>query len=92
MYRYYPDFTKKRLAMNLPYPLPLQYKAAFDQEFARDNSIPEQAQDDDKREKKGNSDTLGLWMFPTDVREPLKEVMIRCVCIRIPVPLASNTK
>lgn len=77
MYRCYPDYTKKRLEMNLPYPLPPQYKAAFDQEFARDNSVPEKAQEDAKRDKKGNSLTLGLWMFPTDVREPLKDVLLR---------------
>ena len=82
MYRFYPDFTKKRLEMNLPYPLPPQYKPMFDQEFARDNSIPDDVQESaqgSRKEKKGNSVTLGLWMFTTDAREPLKDVMIRCV-------------
>ena len=80
MYRYYPDYTKKRLEMNLPYPLPPQYRPMFDAEFSKDNSIPDEAQasaQGSKKEKKGNSVTLGLWMFPTDVREPLKDVMLR---------------
>ncbi|KAJ3547233.1 hypothetical protein NM688_g5422 [Phlebia brevispora] len=77
MYRYYPDFTRKRLEMHLPYPLPPHFKPLFDQEFSRDNSAPDQTEDDPKREKKGNSVTLGLWMFPSDAREPLKDVMMR---------------
>ncbi|PSR71394.1 hypothetical protein PHLCEN_2v12661 [Hermanssonia centrifuga] len=83
MYRYYPDYTKKRHEMKLSYPLPAQYRVIFDQEFAKDNSVPEQSQqqsaasEDPKKEKKGNSVTLGLWMFPSDAREPLKDVMIR---------------
>lgn len=81
MYRYYPYYTKKRLEMQLPYPLPPQFRPMFDREFARDNSAPEQAADegpqDSRKEKKGNSVTLGLWMFPSDAREPLKDVMIR---------------
>ncbi len=87
MYRYYPDYHKKRHEMNLSYPLPAQYRVIFDQEFAKDNSVPEQSQqqsaasEDPKKEKKGNSVTLGLWMFPSDAREPLKDVMIRCVVL-----------
>ena len=83
MYRYYPDYTKKRLEMNLPYPLPPQYRQMFDQEFAVDHSAPEASEEarasgqESRKERKGTSVTLGLWMFPSDVHEPLKDVMIR---------------
>ncbi|KAI0075988.1 hypothetical protein K474DRAFT_1708591 [Panus rudis PR-1116 ss-1] len=79
MYRYYPEFTKKRLELGLPYPLPEQYRPIFDREFAQDRSAANQAESAETsgKEKKGTSVTLGLWMFPSDVREPLKDVMIR---------------
>lgn len=86
MYRYYPDFTKKRLEMNLPYPIPPQYRPLFDREFARDSSQPEEAQESAQslgKEKKGTSVTIGLWMFPSDAREPLKDVMLRRVLHRL---------
>ncbi|EKM56889.1 uncharacterized protein PHACADRAFT_160427 [Phanerochaete carnosa HHB-10118-sp] len=83
MYRYYSDFTKKRIAMDLPFPLPLQFRPMFDQEFAKDQSLPdepEQALQPGQSEKcrKGTSVTLGIWQFPQDGRiESLKDVMTR---------------
>ena len=85
MYRYYPDFTAKRLAMNLPYPLPPQFRPMFDHEFAKDHSLPEEqepaAESDPQqpyRAKKGTSITLGIWQFPQGDRvETLKDVMLR---------------
>ncbi|KIP06286.1 hypothetical protein PHLGIDRAFT_36001 [Phlebiopsis gigantea 11061_1 CR5-6] len=85
MYRYYPDFTEKRLAMNLPYPLPPQFRPMFDHEFAKDHSLPEEqepaAESDPPqpyRAKKGTSITLGIWQFPqVDRVENLKDVMLR---------------
>ncbi|KAI0795675.1 hypothetical protein C8Q75DRAFT_803541 [Abortiporus biennis] len=83
MYRFYPEYTAKRTQMGLPYPLPPEYRPMFDQEFAVDrSSTNQQSQSQEKpnpnREKKGTSVTTGLWMFPTEAREPLKDVMIRC--------------
>ena len=83
MYRYYSDFTQKRLAMNLPYPLPPQYRPMFDQEFARDHSLPDEPDQPSQpgqhdKGKKGTSVTLGIWQFPQDGRvESLKDVMTR---------------
>ncbi|GJE86703.1 mRNA decapping enzyme 1 [Phanerochaete sordida] len=83
MYRYYSDFTQKRLAMNLPFPLPPQYRPMFDQEFARDHSLPNEPDQPSQpgqhdKGKKGTSVTLGIWQFPQDGRvESLKDVMTR---------------
>ncbi|KAL1938846.1 hypothetical protein VTO73DRAFT_11226 [Trametes versicolor] len=74
MCRFYPDLTKTRLEMGLPFPIPPEHRAAFDHELSRRIPPEEQAK---PREKKGTSIILGLWMFPTDAREPLKEVMMR---------------
>ncbi|KAI0634970.1 hypothetical protein C8Q77DRAFT_665876 [Trametes polyzona] len=74
MCRFYPDFTKTRLDMGLPYPIPPEHRAAFDHELSRRAPSDEQTQN---KEKKGRSITLGLWMFATDAREPLKQVMMR---------------
>ncbi|KAI0367190.1 hypothetical protein BV20DRAFT_970836 [Pilatotrama ljubarskyi] len=74
MYRFYPDYTRTRLEMGLPYPIPQEHRATFDAELLR--RIPPEEQQKD-REKKGRSIILGLWMFATDAREPLKEVMMR---------------
>ncbi|KAI0646116.1 hypothetical protein C8Q79DRAFT_909215 [Trametes meyenii] len=74
MCRFYPDFTKTRLEMGLPYPIPPEHRAAFDHELYR--RIPPEERGKE-REKKGRSIILGLWMFATDAREPLKEVMMR---------------
>ncbi|PIL27329.1 transporter [Ganoderma sinense ZZ0214-1] len=76
MCRFYPDFTKTRLEMGLPYPIPQERRAAFDMEVIN-RLPPEEREKDQSKEKKGRSTTLGLWMFATDAREPLKEVMMR---------------
>ncbi|KAI1798409.1 hypothetical protein LXA43DRAFT_876456 [Ganoderma leucocontextum] len=76
MCRFYPDFTKTRLEMGLPYPIPQEHRVAFDMEVLK--RLPHEEQEKDQsKEKKGRSTTLGLWMFTTDAREPLKEVMMR---------------
>ncbi|EMD31934.1 hypothetical protein CERSUDRAFT_119266 [Gelatoporia subvermispora B] len=82
MYRYYPDFTRRRLELGLPYPIPPAYRAQFDHEMG--NSVATSGTPVDKaqnakpeKEKKGASVTLGLWMFSTDAREPLKDVIMR---------------
>ncbi|KAI0353390.1 hypothetical protein OH77DRAFT_1427449 [Trametes cingulata] len=74
MYRFYPDYTRTRLELGLPYPIPPEHRATFDTELSR--RIPAEEQGKEK-EKKGRSIILGLWMFATDAREPLKEVMMR---------------
>ncbi|KAH9855636.1 hypothetical protein C2E23DRAFT_814135 [Lenzites betulinus] len=74
MCQFYPDFTKTRLEMGLPYPIPEEHSAAFDHELSR--RIPPEERSKSKK-KKGRSVILGLWMFATDAREPLKEVMMR---------------
>ena len=79
MYRFYPEFTQKRLAMNLPYPIPDQYRFAYDEEFGTDNSEPDDPDATKKRKKQGNSITLGLWAFQQEAHEPLEDVMMRCV-------------
>ena len=83
MYRYYPHFTQKRIAMNLPFPLPPQLRPMFDQEFAKDQSLPKEPDQapqpgQPEKSKKGTSITLGIWQFPQDGRiETLKDVMLR---------------
>lgn len=82
MYRSYPDFTKTRVDMGLPYPIPEEHRDAFYCELSK--RIPPEGQTKGKekeKEKRGRSITLGLWMFATDAREPLKEVMMRYVHI-----------
>ncbi|GBE87582.1 predicted protein [Sparassis crispa] len=79
MYRFYPEYTKKRLELGLPYPIPEEHRARFDEELARSQPVGESdaANDATPKGKKGNSVTIGLWMFATDAREPLKDVMMR---------------
>lgn len=82
MYRYFPKYTEKRLSMNLPYPLPAEHRPLFDAEFAQENpelSTPTDPGGTDIKEAKGIPTILGFWMFQTDTREPLKDVMLRCV-------------
>lgn len=83
MYRYYPDFTEKRLAMNLPYPIPDQYRSAFDEEFATDSSEPDNPDPTKKRKRQGNSITLGYWAFQQEAHEPLENVMMRYVSLTL---------
>ncbi|KAI0938829.1 hypothetical protein AcW1_001534 [Taiwanofungus camphoratus] len=79
MYRFYPEFTKTRIGMGLSYPIPAELRAAFDEELMK--RIPAEqlaaSKPDPTKEWKGNSVTIGLWMFATDAREPLKDVMMR---------------
>ncbi|KAI0337644.1 hypothetical protein BDW22DRAFT_1363904 [Trametopsis cervina] len=77
MYRYYPDFTHKRLALKLPYPIPKSHRPAFDAEFAEDDSEPDGPDPGKKRKMQGNSITLGIWAFQQEAHEPLDDVMIR---------------
>lgn len=79
MYRYYPDYTKRRTEMNLSYPLPPEYRPMFDKEFGNavsKLSMP-QPSSNPVKEKKGESITLGLWTYPTTTRESLASVMAR---------------
>ena len=80
MCRFYPDFTQMRLDMGLPYPIPEEKRQAFNDELFR-RITPEEQEIFHKREKGGRTTTLGLWMFATDAREPLKEVMMRYVIL-----------
>ncbi|THH19642.1 hypothetical protein EW146_g1572 [Bondarzewia mesenterica] len=107
MYRSYPDFTTKRLAMGRPFPNSIP-SANSSPEFhppAKTNPAPQNVPpltgtpsdyaDARGREPtatdvltnwqvllakspdKGKSETVGLWMFATDRREPMKDVMKR---------------
>lgn len=74
MLRSYPDFTARRLAQAQAQgkgrsPEPSQNK--FSSVFAISN--PEKLLDSEK----GRSVTVGLWMFATDAREPMIDVMMR---------------
>ncbi|KAF8881779.1 hypothetical protein BD779DRAFT_1675290 [Infundibulicybe gibba] len=67
MLRSYPDFTNRRLAAA---------KASSTDSISKFSSvfgIPNL----DKLRDKGESQTVGLWMFATDAREPMIDVMIR---------------
>ncbi|KAH9918642.1 uncharacterized protein B0H18DRAFT_957816 [Fomitopsis serialis] len=82
-FRYYPKFTQVRLAMNLPYPVPPEHRATLDAVLLNQLTPEEVAVSREesasttKKEWKGTSVTIGLWMFATDAREPLKDVMMR---------------
>ena len=84
MYRFFPDYTKRRTSMNLPYPLPPAQRLLFDAHFAKPKPSPASSPQADPggspgKEMKGDSTILGFWMFPTDDREPLKDVLVRYV-------------
>jgi hypothetical protein len=69
MLRSYPDFTRRRLSHIL---------SAHDEppeKFSDVYAIPDldKLLDADK----GRAHTVGLWMFPTDAREPMIDVMMR---------------
>ncbi|KAH9831129.1 uncharacterized protein C8Q71DRAFT_799051 [Rhodofomes roseus] len=82
-FRYYPKFTQVRLAMNLPYPVPPEHRASFDAVLLKQLTPEEvavsrqESASTTSKEWKGTSVTIGLWMFATDAREPLKDVMMR---------------
>lgn len=78
MIRFYPEFTSKRVQLGLPYPIPKEHRAMFYSGLSADefeNNDPANT----RIEKIGTSVTVGLWMFSTDSREPLKDVMMRYV-------------
>ncbi|KAG7085529.1 hypothetical protein E1B28_003088 [Marasmius oreades] len=64
MLRSYPDFTRERMA-HLPQGHP---KFSDVYKFDKDKFTPQQ---------KGVNEVIGLWMFNTDAREPMIDVMIR---------------
>ncbi|KAK1220306.1 hypothetical protein PQX77_016931 [Marasmius sp. AFHP31] len=66
MLRSYPEFTKRRLEE-----LPKGHDKFSDvYKFDKEAYKPQQ---------KGETQIIGLWMFATDAREPMIDVMIRCV-------------
>ncbi|KAH0834895.1 hypothetical protein J3R83DRAFT_10541 [Lanmaoa asiatica] len=74
MMRHYPDFTAHRLAearSNLPLSIQDDPTTKFAPEFAITD--PEKLHDADK----GRSQTVGLWCFATDAREPMTDVVMR---------------
>lgn len=83
MYRFFPDYTKKRLDWKLPHPIAEPHRTRFFHELAEDAKNAPPAPADPLgitvSKEKGVSTILGLWMYPTDIRESLKDVLIRCV-------------
>ncbi|EED78637.1 predicted protein [Postia placenta Mad-698-R] len=79
MWRFYPKWTQMRIAMGLPYPVPPEQRAILDAAVLRQMTPEEVAmsQQAQRKEWRGPSTTIGLWMFQTDAREPLKYVMMR---------------
>lgn len=77
MYRFYPDYTSRRISLGLPHPIPQEHRVMFFQGL--NGSDPDADYNDLSNQKKGPSVTVGLWMFSTDSREPLKDVMLRYV-------------
>ncbi|CCM05360.1 uncharacterized protein FIBRA_07574 [Fibroporia radiculosa] len=75
MYRYYPKFTQTRIAMGIPYPIPAEQRSALNAELLRQMTPEEVAasRTSSTKEWRGTSITIGLWMFATDSREPLKD-------------------
>ena len=71
--RSYPEFTARRLAAARASATPDMVKNKFSAIY----TVP----DVDKSEK-GDSETIGLWMFTTDSREPLFDVFSRSVAPR----------
>jgi hypothetical protein len=80
MMRHYLDFTSRRLAETRS-KLPLSMQDGPATKFAPEFAIadPEKLQDADK----GHSQTVGLWCFATDAREPMTDVLMRCVVLEI---------
>jgi hypothetical protein len=69
MMRYYPDFTARRLAAARS---SSQISGEIPHKFSDVYAIPTLPEKD-----KGRSQTVGLWMFATDAREPMVDVMLR---------------
>ena len=76
MMRHYPDFTARRLA-NARSMIQDGPATKFAPEYAIPD--PEKLLDADK----GRSQTVGLWCFATDAREPMTDVVMRCVLLGI---------
>ncbi|KAF8434868.1 hypothetical protein L210DRAFT_972064 [Boletus edulis BED1] len=74
MMRHYPDFTARRLA-EARSKLALSARDGPATKFAFEYAIadPEKLNDADK----GRSQTVGLWCFATDAREPMTDVVLR---------------
>lgn len=87
MWRFYPKWTQMRIAMGLPYPVPPEQRAILDAAVLRQMTPEEVAmsQQAQRKEWRGPSTTIGLWMFQTDAREPLKYVMMRYVLTHQPM-------
>lgn len=71
MLRSYPEYTARRLALANARLTDNPHK--FSDVYAIRN--PEKV----STVEKGKSATVGLWMFATDAREPMIDVMTRCV-------------
>jgi hypothetical protein len=67
MMRSYPEFTSRRLASIHSTEKPHKFADIYAV------STPERL----KAKDKGCSQTVGLWMFATDAREPMIDVMLR---------------
>ncbi|KAI0044785.1 hypothetical protein FA95DRAFT_1574238 [Auriscalpium vulgare] len=81
MYRRYPEFTSKRLAMAHPASNLPDSADRFTDAHGR-NPTPTDVLTNwqvllSKSRDKGRSETVGLWMFATDAREPMKTVLMR---------------
>lgn len=83
MMRHYPDFTAHRLT-EARSKLPLSMQDGPATKFAPEFAIadPEKLLDADK----GPSQTVGLWCFATDAREPMTDVVMRYVFLATPRP------
>jgi hypothetical protein len=74
MMRYYPDFTARRLAAARS---TSQNRGDMLNKFSDVYFIPAPETLLDK----GPSQTVGLWMFATDAREPMIDVMLRYITV-----------
>jgi hypothetical protein len=72
MMRYYPDFTARRLAAARS---SSEKASKTPHKFSDVYAIP--APETLLEKDKGCSQTVGLWMFATDAREPMIDVMLR---------------
>ncbi|KDQ60328.1 hypothetical protein JAAARDRAFT_191720 [Jaapia argillacea MUCL 33604] len=73
LYRSYPDFTARRLGI----PASTLRTTSEDYSSGQEEGEEDEANGGEGDSKKGRSLTVGLWMFATDSREPLTDVMIR---------------
>ncbi|KAK7046869.1 hypothetical protein R3P38DRAFT_2607968 [Favolaschia claudopus] len=81
MIRSYPDFTNRRISSVLSSHTEVPHKFSDAWAIPTLESLTE--------EDKGRFHTVGLWMFPTDAREPMLDVMMRLhsyVKLNVPYP------